>query len=98
MEASVGFDIAYAELRPHLVGYCKLEKVKPNKDKLTRAQPWLQLAEAGKLFMVTGEWNKELCKQLAMFPDNGSTIKDDIIDAISHAYAGVYKNTRLFLA
>lgn len=83
VEAVAGFDIAYQELKQELLGEVKVEKRNPVTDKLLRAQPWLNLVEAGKVYLVRGGWNREFLDELRVFPDGDH---DDQIDAVSIAY------------
>lgn len=58
------------------------KEVKVAADKLTRALAWLNLAEAGKLFLVRGPWIEEFLDEVASFPHGKH---DDQIDAVSIA-------------
>lgn len=58
------------------------KEVKVAGDKLTRALAWLNLAEAGKLFLVRGAWIDEFVDEVAKFPHGKH---DDQIDAVSVA-------------
>ncbi len=51
--------------------------------KPVRAQPFLAAAEAGKVRMLTGNWNKALKDEFKGFPDG---LHDDIVDAVSGGY------------
>jgi predicted phage terminase large subunit-like protein len=51
-------------------------------DKLTRALAWLNLAEAGKVFLVRGPWIDEFLDEVCRFP---SGRHDDQVDAVSIA-------------
>lgn len=62
---------AYAFKEVHVAG-----------DKLTRALAWLNLAEAGKLYLVRGLWIDEFVDEVAKFPYGKH---DDQIDAVSVA-------------
>jgi predicted phage terminase large subunit-like protein len=53
-----------------------------DKDKLSRALPWLAYAEQGKLFLVRGPWIDEFVEEVAAFPTGRH---DDQIDAVSIA-------------
>lgn len=57
-------------------------------DKLTRALAWLNLAEAGKLFLVRGPWIDEFVDEVARFPHGKH---DDQIDAVSIAVSMLAK-------
>ena len=51
-------------------------------DKLTRALAWLNLAEAGKVFLVRGAWIDAFVEEVAAFPTGRH---DDQVDAVSTA-------------
>ena len=57
-------------------------------DKLTRALAWLNLAEAGKLFLVRGAWIDEFLDEVSRFPHGKH---DDQIDAVSVAVSMLAK-------
>ncbi len=59
-----------------------LRGVKVKGDKITRALPWIALAEEGKVFLVRAAWNEEFLDEAANFP---SGTHDDQIDAVSIA-------------
>lgn len=49
-------------------------------DKLAQAQPWLELAQAGNVYVVQGTWNAEFFAEAENFP-NGA--HDDQMDVVS---------------
>lgn len=53
-------------------------------DKVTRAQPFADQCEAGNVYLVAGEWNREYLDELCLFP--GGNFKDQV-DASSGAFA-----------
>jgi predicted phage terminase large subunit-like protein len=55
-----------------------------DRDKLSRAQPWIARAEAGKVALVRGAWVGDFLSEAAAFPQGGH---DDFIDATSGAVA-----------
>ncbi len=59
-----------------------LREVQVDTDKLTRALAWLNLAEAGKLFLVRGPWIDNFVDEVCRFP---SGKHDDQVDAVSVA-------------
>ena len=59
-----------------------LRGVKVKGDKVTRALPWIALAEEGRIFLVKGPWNTDFIDEAASFP---SGTHDDQIDAVSIA-------------
>jgi predicted phage terminase large subunit-like protein len=54
-----------------------------DRDKLSRAQPWIARAEAGKVALVRGAWCAEFLAEAVAFPDG----HDDQVDAVSGAVA-----------
>lgn len=90
IEAVGGFKTAYSNLREVLPKDIVCREIGVDKDKLTRALPWIALAEAGRVYMVTGDWTVNFRNQLRDFPTG---THDDDIDATSLAY-GMAKNIR----
>ena len=64
------------------------KEIKVAADKLTRALAWLNLAEAGKLFLVRGAWIDEFVDEVSKFPHGKH---DDQIDAVSVAVSMLAK-------
>ena len=60
--------------------------VVPDKDKITRANPWLARAEQRKVHLVSGAWNKEFLDEVCAFPE---AEHDDQVDAVSGAMAAI---------
>jgi len=58
----------------------------PEKDKVTRANPWLARAEQRRVHLVAGEWNKEFLDEVCAFPESEH---DDQVDAVSGACAAL---------
>jgi predicted phage terminase large subunit-like protein len=58
--------------------------VKVENDKFTRALPWANLAEEGKVYLVRGGWNAEFLDEICRFTGKGDT-HDDQVDAVSIA-------------
>ena len=82
---SVGFQLsAVQELQrdPAFYGIA-LREVQADRDKVSRALPWITRAEAGKLFLVRGPWVQEFVREAVGFPLGAH---DDQIDAVSIAY------------
>jgi predicted phage terminase large subunit-like protein len=67
------------------------KEIKVAADKLTRALAWLNLAEAGKLFLVRGAWIDEFVNEVATFPHGKH---DDQIDAVSVAVSMLAEKKR----
>jgi len=54
--------------------------VKPNGDKVQRAQPWRRRAKNRKVFLVRGKWNLDFIRTVASFPKGRH---DDDVDWVS---------------
>ena len=61
-----------------------LPRKKLQGDKVTKAQPWLEMLAAGQVFMVRGGWNEDLKKEVTQFPKGAH---DDMCDVLSVAVA-----------
>ena len=64
-------------------------------NKETRAEPFAIQVNAGNVKMIKADWNKDLLKELEMFP-YGKT--DDQVDALSDAFDEITKKTKRFYA
>lgn len=95
VEAQGGFETAYSNLREVLPPDVKSIPVRVETDKLTRALPWIALAEAGKFFLVSGDWNVEFIRQAEEFPAGKH---DDMIDAVSGGYALLTRTRKIMVA
>jgi predicted phage terminase large subunit-like protein len=62
----------------------KFRGVKVDSNKLTRALPWIALAEEGRVRLVAGRWNEDFITEACSFPHG---THDDQIDAVSVAVA-----------
>lgn len=49
-------------------------------DKVTKAQPWLEMAHAGNVYVVQGDWNDDFYREVESFPHGAH---DDQVDAVS---------------
>jgi predicted phage terminase large subunit-like protein len=58
--------------------------VKVETDKYTRALPWANLAEEGKVYLIRGMWINEFMEEILRFTGKGDT-HDDQVDAVSIA-------------
>lgn len=58
---------------------------RPDKDKLTRALPWISRAEAGKVYLVNGSWVNEFLNECQVFTGLNDK-RDDQIDGVSGVY------------
>jgi predicted phage terminase large subunit-like protein len=90
VEAVAGFVVAYRELRDSLDGIAFVDKITVSKDKLSRALPWIAMAERGGVCLVRGkgdnEWIEQFLSQCDQFPTGSG--HDDLIDAVSIAHEG----------
>lgn len=68
-----------------------LREVQVDSDKLTRALAWLNLAEAGKVFLVRGPWIDDFIDEVCRFP---SGKHDDQVDAVSVAVSRLTTGAR----
>lgn len=68
-----------------------LREAKALKDKFTRALGWAALAEAGKVVLVRGSWNKEFLDEVCRFTGRNDR-EDDQIDAVSIAVNMIREN------
>ncbi len=67
------------------------KEVRVDADKLTRALAWLNLAEAGKLYLVRGPWIDDFINEVCRFP---SAQHDDQVDAVSLAVSMLTASTK----
>jgi predicted phage terminase large subunit-like protein len=101
MEAVSGFEVARLEAKQALMGKVIVEKRNPKNQgkrnqssKLMRAQPWINLVEAGRVFVLRGKWNKDLIAEMLTFPDGAH---DDQIDGITIGYETLFFKHSLLL-
>lgn len=96
LEAVSGFEIGLQEVRSALMGKVRVEKRNPPRGgKLMRAQAWLNALEAGRVFLVEGEWNKAFLDELSEFPGGPH---DDQVDAVSIAWESLVRGGKLLYA
>lgn len=102
MEAVLAFEIALLEVRNDLRGRVVVEKRNPkNKgkknqsSKLMRAQPWVNLVEAGRVKMRRAKWNKDLLNEMLVFPEGDH---DDQVDGITIGYETLFLKHKLILS
>lgn len=60
-----------------------MRSLNPVNDKVARAQPWIDAAEVGKVWILVGPWVKAFYSECEKFP-NGAY--DDQIDAVSTSF------------
>lgn len=77
------FEIAVQEVRKNLKGVCMVQGVGVTTDKLTRALPWIDLAEQGKVFLVDGAWVPGFLDECEGFDPVKDSTPDNQIDAVS---------------
>lgn len=95
IEGVSGFVAVMEDVKRELMGVMAVEPRNFRGGKLLRAQPWLNLVEAGRVYMVTDRWNKEFTLELEKFPLGSH---DDQVDAISIAFEGLMDVPMLLLA
>ena len=71
--------------------------VKVEADKYTRALPWANLAEEGKVFLVKGPWNSDFMDEVMRFTGKGDA-HDDQVDAVSIAVQLLSKKSGKLMA
>lgn len=92
IEAVAGFAVVFSEIKKKFLGQMNVKKRNPKKGgKLLRAQPWFNLVEASKVYLVRAPWNKDFVEELRTFPDSTN---DDQIDAISVSYEMIPRRLR----
>lgn len=80
------------DVKKALLGLVKVETKNPQAgSKLLRAQPWLNLVEAGRVIIVRGPWNKDFVDELRTFPHGAH---DDQVDGVSVGYEMLVPNTK----
>ena len=96
IEAVAGFKVAYQNLIEVLEGSGVVaQEYGADKDKLTRALPWIELAHRGMVYIVRGDWNVEFLREAEVFPDGPH---DDLIDAASGAHIMLKSGRRILVA
>ncbi len=85
VEQTGGWKVAVSEIKTALMGKALVKGYKVHADKLTRALPWIALAEAGKIFIVRkkkgkNDWIEVFYTQAEQFP---SCSHDDLFDTAS---------------
>lgn len=82
VEAVAGFKTAFANLIEVLPSGIMCREYGADRDKLTRALPWIAMVEKSKVALVRGEWNMSYILQLEQWTP-GKDGKDDMVDATS---------------
>lgn len=95
IEGVSGFDAVYSDVKQELLGEMSVDKLLPGKGgKLMRAQLWLNLIQAGRVYVVKGAWNKDFLTELSMFPQGSH---DDQVDAVSAGFGMLQKRQQKLL-
>jgi len=84
VEAVAGFKTAFSNLVEVMPPHISCTEFGADKDKMTRALPWIAMAENGRMAIVQGDWNIDLLMELEAFPRGAN---DDQVDGV----AGVYQ-------
>lgn len=95
IEAIGAFQSLFEEVRADRKGKDIVTMYQPDTNKMIRANPWLAKIEAGKVFIVRGDWNQKFITELTEFPHGAH---DDQIDAVSGLYEMLARPTRLLFA
>jgi predicted phage terminase large subunit-like protein len=61
----------------------RLKAVNPVADKVARAQPWMDFAETGRVWIVNSNWTQSCLDEFAGFP---KSTHDDQVDAVTYLY------------
>jgi predicted phage terminase large subunit-like protein len=72
-------------LRDKILRGISLKGFSMSVDKLTRALPWIARAEAGKIYLVQGDWIHEFLNECQLFTGHGDK-HDDQVDSVSGCY------------
>jgi predicted phage terminase large subunit-like protein len=100
VEGVGGFEAIMQETKSRFLGRISVEKKnfrggRGGNAKALRAQPWFNLIEAGRFYMVEGDWNEDFIQELEYFP---SGKHDDQIDAVSIAREVLAHRIQLLIA
>ena len=104
IENVAAMEIAVQEVKKELRGLVSVSGIPSTKDKLTRALPWIDLAENGKMYLVRDDdesvdWIPDFLNEAEDFDPMQSKQTDDRIDSVSGIYSMVYKKrtARVFI-
>lgn len=95
VEAVAGFKTGYANLKEVMPEDIAVQDFGVDKDKLTRALPWIALTEAKKVVLVAGDWITAFKQQVEAFPTGAH---DDMVDAVSGVYNMLKAGRKIFVA
>jgi predicted phage terminase large subunit-like protein len=78
---------------PELIGHSfqilSHKQLSRSADKVAKAQPWIERAQAGMVYVIQGPWNEPFFNEVESFP---SGLHDDQVDAVSVAVAALGAN------
>lgn len=99
IENVAAMDIAVQEVRSSLRGEVLVKGIKVTNDKLTRAIPWIDLAEQGKVVLVEGDWTDQFLEQCEAFDPEQRKQADDRVDSVSVLFQMIKqrRKPRLFI-
>ena len=89
IESVAAMMIAVEEVKMELRGEVIVTPINVSKDKLTRAIPWIDKAESGKVFLVKdarNDWIPRFIEQCEAFDPMQREQEDDLIDSVSLGY------------
>jgi predicted phage terminase large subunit-like protein len=86
IETVSAFEIAMQEIKQPLYGIVPVRGYNVVKDKLTRAIPWIDLAENGKVILVDGPWIEDFFDEAEHFDPETDAYHDDQIDGVSGGF------------
>jgi predicted phage terminase large subunit-like protein len=95
IEAVGGFKVAYNEVRAVVNSSVPMREYGEEKDKLSRALPWIAKAEADRVFLVAGDWITAFKQQVEQFPAGAN---DDMVDATSGVLKMLTSGGRILVA
>lgn len=95
VEAVSGFKTAYQNLREVLPNDIASQDYGVDRDKLTRALPWIAMTEVKKVILVAGDWNMPFKVQCESFPGGSN---DDMVDCVSGVHKMLTSGRKVFVA
>jgi len=95
IEGVGGFHAVFHETKSRFLGQISINERNFRGDKAMRAQPWFNLIEAGRFYMVRGPWTMDFKQELERFPSGKN---DDQIDGVSIAREELTNRAQLLIA
>lgn len=96
VETVAGFKAAGDDLRDVLGTICPVRFNTPDRDKFTRALPWIAMIATGRFFVVEGKaWLPDYLDELQQFPTGA---KDDQVDATTILHEAASSSPELLVA